>query len=704
MVATLVLGTCLALCTPADGAVPAHGRTWELVTPGITNGVRLLGVEGWSDDGNRLGYVTLGPFPGGPSGDLVARGVATRTAQGWTVKGVGMGFTSPRAVIDFPRIVAVNRDMSVWIVSSIFQLLPGGPVDPNIGLYRLNTTGESTLLGLASELGGGHLFYGGDDTLQHVVFDTGIHLIPEDAGRTNGSDAYEFVGTQLRLVGVDSNEQPLSPCGSMIGSGTEDRRRREHPISRDGSRIFFTAPTFDQCPEPKRVYLRTNGTDTVEVSASQCSRADCNAPDSVTFAGATEDGAHAFLVTAQQLTDDDTDAATDLYRYDVGSGDLVRLSAGEPGTAADIAGSALRVSDDGSRVYFLARGALLPGLGVEGSPNLYVNDRGTLRFVGAVNESSLENLDLDLIDATTSDDGSALLFQTRAPLLPSDTDSVMDVYRYDVATGLEHVSLGAGGAGNAEEPATFPQIVFNPTTPEPMRFMSGDGDRSFFVTNEALLPEDTNDQPDAYERVNGTLGLVSSGTGDELVTFAGVSRDGRSAYLVTDETLVPADTDRGDLDVYVARLGGGFPPPEVPGPGCTGDACQAPSAPRGTRPVPDSTTTPGTPPASTVELGLRAPSARLRRQLAKTGSAVLTVDVPEAGKVSLVARARLGARTTVVGRASARGSGIVRLRLKLSRPARKQLARHGSLTLSLAVTHSTLGAAPALRLSLRRPS
>ena len=112
-----------------------------------------------------------------------------------------------------------------------------------------------------------------------------------------------------------------------------------------------------------------------------------------------------------------------------------------------------------------------------------------------------------------------------------------------------------------------------------------------------------------------------------------------------------------------------------------------PPAPCG--PSPDSLTARGRGRAArpAAPFGLRAPSAQLRRQLAATGRARLTVDVPAAGRLALVARARTtGARKAiVVGRASAtlRRAGTAHLTLRLSRAARRTLKVRGALTLTL---------------------
>ncbi|HEX7059366.1 MAG TPA: hypothetical protein VF176_05900 [Solirubrobacterales bacterium] len=691
----------LSLSSVAGAAVPGHERAWELVTSGDTNGVLLAGGRGWAPDGDRVAFATFGTLPGAPAGDLLQNAIATRTPQGWSTAPVGNAYSAPGAnLLPYPTLLAMSSDLSTWDWVSLYPLLPGAPSDPTLAIYRQPLDGTLTLLGSAGEESDGFTFMDASADLEHAAFQTQAHLLPADAGRTQGSAAYEYAGSALRLVGVDDTGLPLSSCGSVIGNGNADPLRTANAVSRDGRRIFFSAPPA--CGQPNRVYVREDGAHTIEVSASSCDRLDCNAPQAVTFVGATPDGSQALLVTGQQLTDDDTDADLDLYRRDLPGGALTRLSAGPPGVTANVNVPVVRASDDGERVYFAATGELVPGSGVAGQRNLYLNDHGTLHFIATAG-------DIDLSRSEITPGGGSFVFTTASALLPSDLDSKTDVYRYDAASDtLAQVSLGVDGRGNEPLNANFDSETFFgglvALPNELKRYLSDDG-RVFFVTSEALLPEDHNQTVDVYERAGGTLGLVTSGMG-ETISYMGVSADGRSAFFNTYESLIPADRDDGDDDVYVARLGGGFPEPAPPPPACTGDACQGPPISGVDRPSPDTLTNAGGDPQG-APFGLRPLSARARQRLAATGRTRLLVDVPAAGHLSLVARARTAPPgkaegLTVVGRAdvTVRLPGVVRLPLRLSPAAVGILDARGSLLLTLSVRHSMLGAASPSRVRL----
>jgi hypothetical protein len=101
------------------------------------------------------------------------------------------------------------------------------------------------------------------------------------------------------------------------------------------------------------------------------------------------------------------------------------------------------------------------------------------------------------------------------------------------------VSTGPAG-GNAASAAEY-------------KFISQNGGRVVFQTNESLVAADTDTRIDLYERVGTTTNLVSigpsGGNGGFNATFAGAAADGSRIFFHTAEKLVAADTDSQN-DVY----------------------------------------------------------------------------------------------------------------------------------------------------------
>lgn len=139
--------------------------------------------------------------------------------------------------------------------------------------------------------------------------------------------------------------------------------------------------------------------------------------------------------------------------------------------------------------------------------------------------------------------------------------------------------------------ASFPNEKF-------INVMSDDGQRAFFAAKDALVPEDTNELQDVYEWHDGTVSLVSTGTATKDVRLLGASHSGDDVFFTTNQRLVGWDTDE-NVDVYDARVGGGFPEPPHPDAICEGEECRG--APTSAPPVTSAGSAvfegPGNPPA-----------------------------------------------------------------------------------------------------------
>jgi hypothetical protein len=82
-----------------------------------------------------------------------------------------------------------------------------------------------------------------------------------------------------------------------------------------------------------------------------------------------------------------------------------------------------------------------------------------------------------------------------------------------------------------------------------------------------------------YEYHDGNVYLISDGldtskpNGKSGVLVEGMSSSGEDVFFTTADQLVPQDEDT-QVDLYDARIDGGFPPPVSLLPSCSGDACQ----------------------------------------------------------------------------------------------------------------------------------
>jgi hypothetical protein len=641
---------------PVAAGVPGYGRAWELVTPPDVTPARVAAALGGppliavSTTGDRVAYRTVSAMPDASYGALFAFSMAERGPEGWTSTPLELPYpelsTYGRVLFEYEGPLQFDPELrtSIW-----GNDLPA----PASGLGLFVREADSTYLPLGRiGSGEGAFFLGASSDLRRVFFKSNDHLLPADATRTEGSSIYEISNSELHLVDVKDDGTLLSTCGSSP-------LFRRSAYSSDGLRVFFVSKPA--CGAHERVYLRAGG-HTTEISASQCTLPDpeCGPEQDVHFVGATASGSVAYIATAQRLTNDDTNEYQDLYRYDAASGDLTLLTPRSAASTASPPEFLVKPSSDGSRAYFAASGQLIPGEGTVEGTNLYLADSQGLHFIAPISGSERFNI---------SADGRYVLFQSPAKLVADDSDESDDVYRYDADTGKYlRVSAGLDGAGNGPFQATLPEGP----TPDV-------GREVFFTTSEPLLPQDHNEAEDVYEWTEaGGLGLVSAGTPGFGAEYLGATEDGRTVLIRTGATLLPRDRDGGEMDIYAARVGGGFPEPVAPA-GCgSGGACEAVSAGTPHRTLPGAE---GRKPF----IGIAPISAATLRQLVGKGSTTLLVEVPAAGRLTAQGRARVGAHVETVasGGAVAKAAGPLRLRLRLTKLARRSLAQGRALRVQL---------------------
>jgi hypothetical protein len=290
---------------------------------------------------------------------------------------------------------------------------------------------------------------------------------------------------------------------------------------------------------------------------------------------------------------------------------------------------------------------------------------------------------------------------TQVPLVPGDTDEEPDAYLYDALSGTFTWLSQAPSGGNGEFPARISSpiesFVFG-QRPE-NRALSEDGSRAFFSTKEALLPEDVNEATDVYEWAEGSLGLVSPGTGKAEAEFAGASADGATVLFRTTESLLPRDQDGGEADLYAARLGGGFDETGAARAAGCAEICGPPVPPPAQGPKPRSAGHRPKPGKGALRLRSVAGAASA---LAAGRPAPIDVWVPAGGRVSATAAivGRSGAGPAASGVAGAIRRGPVRVWLRGTERARRALRRDGSLSIRLEVREAKLRLTRHLRLRL----
>ena len=360
---------------------------------------------------------------------------------------------------------------------------------------------------------------------------------------------------------------------------------------------------------------------------------DCEACDTepavraaARFEGASTDGSKVFFATKQPVLGGDRTLNIYEYDFDAPAGErVVRVTGGDStvsSPSAEVQGHAVAISEDGSHVYFVAHGLLTTApndqgqVAHPGADNLYVFERdaqypaGRTAFIAdlsASDESLWHGMEAE-VDVTP--DGDFLVFASKTEhLTPDDTSTAVQVFEYDAQTGsLVRVSIGQDGYndnGNTNvADALIPERIFyasEPTNYWTNLAVSADGSYVFFQSTDGLTQQALNhkiigEKPElnqtsgppvyannVYEYHDGNVYLISDGRdvsqapgGGELsdVELVGTDASGADVLFTTADQLAPTDLD-SNVDVYDARIDGGFPAPVSP-PLCSGDGCQGP--------------------------------------------------------------------------------------------------------------------------------
>lgn len=502
------------------------GRGWEMVSPVEKNGGAVAGpgqafgggVLQAAASGEAVTYSSLASFGEPAQGASPANQyLSRRSAGGWLNEN-----------ITTPALSGSYGDQPEGVPYQLFTLdlsrallLNGRRCAEGEECPRSYSLRESEGGALTTTPAATGLhFEGASPDLRHLVFSA-------------QSGLYEWSGGGLEAI----SEVPGARLAAQSGA-----------VSADGSRVYFTTP------EDSPILLWEGG-------------ATKALPETVgggaAFQTASADGAFAFFTRGGTL-----------YRYSRAG------EASEP-IATEVAG-VLGASADGSRVYYQSATGLFlwqsPGTVTEVAPG-----------GGAAQASDYPPT---TGTARVSADGAHLVFLSAVSLTGYDnTDQVTgepdtQVYLWDAgARELTCASCNPTG----ERPlgaSSIPGAIANGAAPGATdsykpRALSEDGRRLFFDSRDALVLQDTNDEPDAYEweaqgegscaKAGGCLALISSGRSSEGASFADASAGGHDVFFLTDGSLVPSDP--GSVDLYDAREGGGFPEAERPIE-CNGDACQ----------------------------------------------------------------------------------------------------------------------------------
>jgi hypothetical protein len=615
---------------PGSGTLP-DDRGWEQASPPVKHGADVMidsartraAATDTPSDPMAATFSSLGAFADvhgtGVSNDYMTIRTGQAGTNGWTTHGI----TPPQQPLTF--LAALQSFESVWAnefspdlsqgVYRSWTPLTNNPTVSNVvNLYRrddLRTPGQgtyhlltacplcSTPLPPIAQTSQIPWFAGASSDFGHVIFESTYPLVAGSTVSDVNPNLYEWDHGTLRLAGIlpDSTcatppcVAPTSLAGVGTGAGTLPLRFSPHTISADGSRIIFTDPSVPGNTDPLsgNLYMRINGTSTIQLNASEKTSPDLSQP--AEFQTASSDGTRVFFTTKEQLTNTATNGNGDLYMYDTTAPvahHLTLISTDhEPADVSNGVDGVIGASADGHYVYFIAAGqlvaaqpVLVTGLGV------YEWHDGVTSFISGLAKGADESADvqpnfynLSPIGSRVTPDGKHMLYQSSSDLAGYQANGHTEFYLYNGDTHeLQCVSCRPDGTPAGGDANDMSQAFQGGTViaSHLSRAVSDDGRRVFFTTTDALVPQDTNGKRDAYEfdSASGTVHLFSSGTDNADSYFMDASANGDDAFFLTRQQLVGWDTDQ-NYDLYDARVNGGLPNPSNP-PACVGEACHGP--------------------------------------------------------------------------------------------------------------------------------
>lgn len=621
---------------PAGTPTLPDGRAYEKVSPADKNsgeaGLTSEPLGGWAESSS-----VVRPLQASPSGEAITFGsfsvfgqaggapatsqyLSRRGASGWGSENVtpaARGFSLRGPVRGF------SAELSNSVVVQFDPpLVPGAPLGVE-NLYLRDEHGGLTLLTPEAPKDAVPAYcigYGGaSEDFSRVMF-MATGQLTSDALPGSGQNLYEWIaGAGLKLVSVLPDGNPAPPTattgfGSMISSTCLSGGIARNAVSADGSQIVWTyGGKYEGSEEP--LFARVDGAETVQLDLPQ---GGTGPGGNGHYRAASANGSTVFFTAPGKLLAGSK--AGDLYRYDFGAGEGERLSDLTLAPKAAEVQGVLGASDDGSAIYFAAKGVLSGAeensegqKAVAGGSNIYGWSMGVgLRFIASVNAATDETAWSPASLGSTSrvsGDGTRLAFGSTAPLTGLDnTDQATgkadsEVFLYDaVSNELTCASCNPTGA-RPIGPATLPPW----TTPfEQPRNISEGAVRLFFQSKDALALKDTNGRQDVYQfelagsggcstesasyntASGGCQDLISSGESGDEAYLDDSSASGADVFFATRQRLLPSDQD-DHYDIYDARVGGGFPEPP-PHSECNAEACRPPVPPPGAAAPPASST------------------------------------------------------------------------------------------------------------------
>jgi hypothetical protein len=469
----------------------------------------------------------------------------------------------------------------------------------------------------------GLAYAGASASFRQLLFEANDALTTNAVdGGAQENNLYESIDGRVSLVNIlpDGSTEADATFGAMpLNRPAENPPDFSNVISTDGSRVIWK----DLNPGKENLYVSEDvgSTDehTVQVDASQVPGGSGGGGR---FWTASKDGSKVFFTdsdVARLTSDTQSGSGGNLYMYEVPTGKLLDLSVAADAEVQGVVGEGESEAGEYT-VYFIAEGVLSENQNDEGAKaelgadNLYVlREGGQPIFVTVLSHEdgsrSIRPLSpggseefgdwqpsLGRRTAEVTPNGQSLVFMSNDQRGPGNFVEVggsdlEEVYVYEAETGsLFCASCSRDGVEpqlNLESEwdlgAYLPISWSDTYLPQ---WISDDGSRVFFDSDQPLVPSDTNGEQDVYEwerdgtgectESTGCVYLLSGGTGATSSWLIGAGESGKDVLMISRTNLAPGVSDEA-YSIYDARIGGAQP---ILSPTCTETGCQGlPSTP-----------------------------------------------------------------------------------------------------------------------------
>jgi DNA-binding beta-propeller fold protein YncE len=600
-------------------------RAYEMVSPVDKEGAdvevvftfvgRPAKLDQVDPTGERLTYGAYRAFADPQSAPYSSQYLAKRDPNlGWVSKSISPPRQGPTIARDHgldTQFKAFTDDLCKgWLFQDTDLSLAPGSVAGFPNLYRADNCGggyETLTTSEPANVEPGEYF----TEIQGVSADGSRALfraidVLATGGAKGKTQLYEARDGKLTLVCVRANGAASKESCSAGTPNSEDGRTASvsNAISDDGSVIYWSEAE----KTPGRLFVRVNGQETSAVSAGLTAQ----------YWTAAANGSKAIYSEGDEL-----------FEFNLATKTSTLIAAGFEGL--------MGASTDTSRLYLVSSEVLAEG-GAAGAPNLYLRTAGQgFEFIATLGAADITG-DVTPVSpipvfhtAQVSPDGGAVAFmsQKRPGLTGFDNTDVesgeadAEVYLYDaeanggagrlrcvscLTSGARPSGRDINGLDHLQVKGSFwaaGQIPVAETLLHAPHVLSDDGARLFFESFDPLAAGDVNGQRDVYEweeagsgncaanapgfvaGLGGCVNLISSGESPQGSVIVDSSADGSDVFFKTTSRLNPLDP--GFVDIYDARVDGGFPAPPEPAAECEDEGCQRPG-PTPNDPTPPSST------------------------------------------------------------------------------------------------------------------